>query len=243
MWVRPQGENMDGNVICVMFRTMGVSRAGISKRRFAFAKCSATKKKRGQALPPAGKPVGFRARIFMTLYTKRLILRPWRPEDASQLYFYAKDPIIGLSAGWAPHPDEHESMRVIEGPLGRDETYAIVLRDTDEPIGSVGLLGGDDASQPLGDGEAEIGYWIGFPHWGNGYAPEAVRRILKHAFEDLDKRGIWGSYFDENARSGRVQAKTGFVYHHTEAHHIDAMGDERIVHYTYIESYPGDADD
>lgn len=179
----------------------------------------------------------------MILYTQRLILRPWKPEDAAKLYFYAKDPIIGISAGWAPHTSEHESMRVIEGPLGREETYAIVLKDTDEPIGSVGLLNREDANCEMDDDEAEIGYWIGYPHWGNGYAPEAVLGILRHAFDDLNKKGIWGSYYDENARSGRVQAKTGFVYHHTEAHHIDAMGDERVVHYTYITALPESTED
>lgn len=174
----------------------------------------------------------------MVLYTKRLILRPWRREDAASLYRYASDPIIGNAAGWAPHIDEHESMRVIEGPLSGEEVYAVVLRDTDEPIGSVGLLESGDATLAVADDEAEIGYWIGFPHWGNGYASEAVSRVLKHAFEDLDKKGIWGTYYDENVRSGRVQAKTGFVYHHTEAHHVDAMGDEHVVHFTYTVSYP-----
>lgn len=178
----------------------------------------------------------------MVLYTKRLILRPWRREDAAKLHYYASEPVIGLSAGWAPHADEHESMRVIEGPLSGEEIYAVVLKDTDEPIGSVGLLDKEDAHCALGEDEAEIGYWIGMPHWGNGYAPEAVSRLLKHAFVDLNKKGVWGTYYDENARSGRVQAKTGFVYHHTEAHHIDALGDERILHYTYTVTYPDDAE-
>lgn len=177
----------------------------------------------------------------MIFQTQRLILRPWTEEDAPLLYAIASEPLIGMSAGWAPHTSEHESLRVIQGPLGRDETYAIVLRETGEPIGSAGLIENEYSDMDLEDDEAEVGYWIGMDHWGNGYAGEAVRRLLQHAFDDLNKSGIWGSYFDENSRSGRVLSKTGFVYHHT-AHKIDAMGDERITHYTYISELP-DPDD
>lgn len=179
----------------------------------------------------------------MTFETRRLIIRPWTEADAPILYTYASEPILGLSAGWAPHTSEHESLRVIQGPLGKDEVYAIVLRETGEPIGSVGFLDNEDSDLELKDDEAEVGYWIGYPHWGNGYALEAVRRLLKHAFDDLNMESVWGSYFDENVRSGKVLSRAGFVYHHTEARKIDALGDERIVHYAYISELPPAEDD
>lgn len=174
----------------------------------------------------------------MTFETRRLILRPWTDEDAPVLYMYAKEPLIGLGAGWAPPHNEHESLRMIQGPYAAGESYAIVLRETGEPIGNVELIS-QDSDMDLEDDEAEIGYWIGYPHWGNGYAVEAVRQLLSHAFSDLGMKGVWGKYFDENTRSGRVQAKAGFVYHHT-SHTVDAMGDDRVVHYTYMASLPED---
>ena len=73
------------------------------------------------------------------LVTDRLILRPWLDEDAATLYKWAKNPKIGPSAGWAAHPDEACSLQSIRDILQRPEIYAIVLRDTAEPIGSVGL--------------------------------------------------------------------------------------------------------
>lgn len=174
----------------------------------------------------------------MIFETRRLILRPWSEDDAQVLFTLASEPIIGISAGWAPHTSAHESLRMIQGPLGNEETYAIVLRDTGVPIGSVGLLAEDDRHvDNMDDDEAEIGYWIGTDYWGNGYAGEAVRRLLRHAFSDLKKTGVWATYYDENVRSGRVQAKNGFVYHHTQRT-TDALGDERIVHYTYISELP-----
>ena len=176
----------------------------------------------------------------MIFETRRLILRPWRDEDAASLYTYASEPMIGMSGGWAPVTSEHEGLRMIQGQLRKGENYAIILRETDEPIGNVGFLADEDANVDLGPDEAEVGYWIGMPHWGNGYAGEAIRRFLQHAFEDLDKTGVWGSYYEENVRSGRVLFKSGFVYHHTEASKVDAMGDERIMHYTYISELPAD---
>lgn len=73
------------------------------------------------------------------LVTERLLLRPWLWEDAADLYEAARDPEIGPAAGWPPHTDVADSRRVIRDVLTRPEIYAIVLRDTSKPIGSVGL--------------------------------------------------------------------------------------------------------
>ena len=73
------------------------------------------------------------------LVTDRLILRPWMEEDAAALYEWAKSPDIGPKAGWAPHKDVKESLDSIRDVLMRPEIYAIVLRDTAQPVGSVGL--------------------------------------------------------------------------------------------------------
>ena len=73
------------------------------------------------------------------LVTERLILRPWFEEDAAVLYQWASNPKIGLSAGWPPHRSEGDSRDVIREVLSRPECYAIVLRDTSEPVGCAGL--------------------------------------------------------------------------------------------------------
>jgi len=73
------------------------------------------------------------------LVTDRLILRPWLKEDAPYLYALASDPETGPAAGWPPHRSLQESEEILETVLKRPETYAIVLRDSAEPIGSVSL--------------------------------------------------------------------------------------------------------
>ena len=85
------------------------------------------------------------------------------------------------------------------------------------------------------EGELEIGFWIGVPFWGNGYMPEAVRTMQKHAFEDLKCTGMWCGYYDSNGKSKRVQEKCGFIYHHTEENvSCPLMGDVRTEHFNYL---------
>ena len=121
--------------------------------------------------------------------TQRLILRPWNESDAESLYKYAKDPAIGPIAGWPPHTSVENSKDVIRNILSAPETYAVVLKETNEPIGSVGIMFGNGVhSADMKEGDAEIGYWIGVPYWGQGLIPEAVNRLLKRCFDELDTK-------------------------------------------------------
>lgn len=169
------------------------------------------------------------------LLTDRLILRPWNEADAEALYAYAHDPKVGPIAGWPPHQSIEESREIIRTVLSMPETYAVVLRETLEPIGSVGLLLGDAADPIALDSEAELGYWIGVPHWGHGYIPEAAHEMLRHAFEDLKLEGVWCICDDTNEKSKRVMEKLDFVYSHTEEGiSCELMGDERTYYYTQL---------
>lgn len=94
--------------------------------------------------------------------TERLILRLWREEDAPSLYKYAKNPAVGPIAGWPPHTSVENSREVIRDILSAPETYAVVLKETYEPVGSVGIMFGDSVhSADMQEGDTEIGYWIG----------------------------------------------------------------------------------
>lgn len=48
----------------------------------------------------------------MILTTERLVLRPWTEADAESLFEYAKDPDVGLIAGWPSHKSVEESLNV-----------------------------------------------------------------------------------------------------------------------------------
>lgn len=164
------------------------------------------------------------------LETKRLLLRPWREEDAENLYYYAKDPEVGPAAGWPPHVSIENSREIIRNVLSKAEVYAVCLK-TGEVVGSIGLHLKGSTDMTDRDDECELGYWIGKPFWGQALIPEASAELLRHAFEDLGMRTVWCGYYDGNVKSRRVQEKLGFVYHHTtEGLEVSLMNEIRTGH-------------
>ncbi len=165
----------------------------------------------------------------MTIETARLLLRPWEETDAEACYRYARDPAVGPIAGWPPHKSVEESRRVIREILCVPESYAIVFKETGEPIGSVSLHFHSDLAE--GGDECELGYWLGAPYWGRGIMPEAAGALLRHAFLDLGLSRVWCGYYDGNERSRRVQEKLGFRYcRTTENAPVPQMGEVRVGH-------------
>lgn len=167
--------------------------------------------------------------------TERLILRPWEEADAEDLYEYARDPEVGPIAGWPVHKSVEDSLEVIRNVLAVPETYAVCLKENNRAIGSIGLMIGEKSNLNLPETEGEIGYWIGVPFWGRGLIPEAVRELIRHAFEDLGLETLWCGYFDGNEKSKRCQEKCGFVYHHMNSDiHWKLMDDIRTEHITRL---------
>ncbi len=171
----------------------------------------------------------------MEFTTERLILRPWKETDATELYEYAKNPKIGPIAGWPIHTSIENSREIIKKVLSAEETYAVCLKEDNRAIGSIALIPPMQSHTEVSADEIEIGYWIGVPYWGQGLIPEAVSRLQKHVFEDLGCSAMWCGYYDGNEKSKRCQEKCGFVYHHTEKDKpCRLMGDIRTEHFTKL---------
>lgn len=164
--------------------------------------------------------------------TERLNLRPWQETDAKALFRYASDPDIGPIAGWPPHISVENSLEIIRTVLAAPETYAVVLKDIDEPIGSCGIMFSNSLhSAEMRQDEAEIGYWIGKPYWGQALIPEAVMILLSRCFNDLHLNAVWCGYYEGNTKSKRVCEKCGFKFHHTNHDIISPLGDKRTEHF------------
>lgn len=164
--------------------------------------------------------------------TERLILRPWRESEAAILFKYASDPDVGPVAGWMPHKSVEESREVIRTVFSAPEVYAVVLKDTGEPVGCCGIMFADGLhTADMKGREAEIGYWIGKPYWGQGLIPEAVAALLARSFNELGLDAVWCAYYDGNTKSKRVCEKCGFRYHHTNRDITSPLGDKRTEHF------------
>lgn len=164
--------------------------------------------------------------------TERLILRPWLESDAEALFKYASDPDIGPIAGWPTHTSVENSLEIIRTVFATPETYAVVLKETGEPVGCCGIMFANILhTAEMKPGEAEIGYWIGKTYWGRGLIPEAVNTLLSRCFNDLALDAVWCGYYEGNTKSKRVCEKCGFKYHHTNHDIISPLGDKRTEHF------------
>ena len=153
-----------------------------------------------------------------TLETDRIFLRQWEDGDSARLYDLAKDPQIGPRAGWPVHKDVEDSREIIRTVLRAPETYAVILKESGLPVGSVGLKEPEVRFRNISEDalQMEIGYWLGREYWGNGLIPEAVQTLLSHGFEEVGCSVIWCAHYDFNTQSRRVIEKSGFVYQMTK---------------------------
>jgi RimJ/RimL family protein N-acetyltransferase len=101
-----------------------------------------------------------------------------------------------------------------------------VITVADEVIGACGLdlpsrlpslalsrkRGRERGEKGEGSMVAEIGYWIGVPFWGCGYATEASQGLIDHAFGSLGYEVLTASARVSNPASRRVLEKCGFQW-------------------------------
>lgn len=153
---------------------------------------------------------------FEELKTERLNLRRVRREDAAQFFGFAGSKTVTKYMFWKPHTDIRESVASIEKTLSRYGLgncwrWGIALKETDELIGIIDLLGINETEQ-----SCTFAYMIAEDHWGRGFAAEALRAVLEFAFEHLELETVWGEHFGPNVASGAVMRKAGMKYTGTE---------------------------
>ena len=145
--------------------------------------------------------------------TERLILRPFNDTDLADFYEYASVPGVGEMAGWKHHESIEESKNILDTFINEDKTFAIVLKENNKVIGSLGVekYGIEDKLTEF-DGYygREIGYVLSKDYWGKGIVPEAVKTVIGYLFNKLSLDFLTCGYYDFNTQSKRVQEKCGF---------------------------------
>ncbi|WP_273234568.1 GNAT family N-acetyltransferase [Ileibacterium valens] len=142
--------------------------------------------------------------------TDRLILRPWKLEDASNLYELVKDPDIGPACGFLPHENPEKSKHILQTVMIAPNSFAITLKEDHRIIGDISIMSYPEKKRVLEDDRAEFGYWLGKEYWHQGYISEALRALIQYAFENLNLNQLWICYFDGNQNSARVAKRNGF---------------------------------
>jgi len=135
--------------------------------------------------------------------TQRLLLRALDYRDARRIALLAGDWDVARMTGRIPHPYSDELAQQWISDLAEGErVWGIIHQGV-----LVGLCG-----YMLEDNAAEIGYWIGKPWWGRGFATEAAAALIDHCFHELGFERVTCGHFVDNPASARVISKLGFRY-------------------------------
>ncbi|MBZ0331294.1 GNAT family N-acetyltransferase [Halomonas sp. ANAO-440] len=147
--------------------------------------------------------------------TKRFLLRPFELADARDVQRFAGEWIIADTTLNIPHPYgeglaeewiKSQARRFEDGTLA---TFAVTETDPEQLVGAVGLS--INPEHAVG----ELGYWIGLPFWGRGYATEAVQALVNYGFTELRLNRVQARHLVRNPASGRVMRKIGMSYEGT----------------------------
>jgi ribosomal-protein-alanine N-acetyltransferase len=167
----------------------------------------------------------------LILQTPRLVLRPFRIEDAADVYAYARDPRVGPIAGWQPHQSEEESREIIRTVFSAPGVFAMERKDTGRVVGSAGFVGNHPAGSVPDCPDDEVGYALSPAEWGAGLMPEAVNAVLEYGFTVLELKRVWCSHYAGNWRSRRVMEKCGFSYRFSKTEDVPLMGETRQTYF------------
>ncbi len=166
------------------------------------------------------------------LRTPRLLLRSIQRQDIPAIVRLAGTREIAATTLNIPHPYAVKDARVFLSKAnknfrsGSSVIFAVSIPSGRALCGAVGL------NIKEAHGHAELGYWIGLPFWGKGYATEAARAVVEFGFETLRLHRIFAHYFAGNTASKRVLEKIGMRREGRSREHIKKW--DRFID---IESY------
>src|SRR5437764_5813136 len=163
-------------------------------------------------------PEAFRETGLPVIETARLVLRAPTLDDAKTLAALVNDRRIAEITTRIPHPNTLADTEGFLASVNRDDgetVFLITARDAT-------LLGACGIARRPGQ-PPELGYWLGVPYWGNGYATEAARAVIDHAFSDLGYDALVAGARVSNPASRRVLEKCGFQWTGVGLYRIRAL--------------------
>ena len=171
--------------------------------------------------------------VLPTLSTSRLVLRPFTLADAPAVQRLAGSPDVASTTLNVPHPYEDG---MAEAWISRHAPefagkLMVVLAITNAHA----LVGAISLRLELAHRRAELGYWVGQPHWGQGYATEAAAMMLEYGFTTLELNRIQATHLVRNPASGRVMQKMGMLHEGIQREHFWKNGrPETIARYAIL---------
>ena len=168
-----------------------------------------------------------------TLETERLVIRPFCDTDANavQSLLQSREIAANTASIEHPYPEGAAALWIAThaGCWARGESAVFAMVEKHQ-LGQVrGAIGLEIHAR---DENAELGYWVGEPWWGRGYATEAAEAVLQFGFSILGLRKIYAHHHAKNPASGRVMQKVGMEQEGYMKCHVKKWGRfEDVIYY------------
>ena len=149
------------------------------------------------------------------LETDRLILRAWEITDLDDFFEYASVEGVGEKAGWEHHKSKDKSLEILKMFMEEKKIFAIVLKENQKAIGSIGLEElGEELDKDLDNlSGRELGYVLNKDYWNKGIMTEAVSKVVDYCFNTLKLNFLMASYFNHNIASKKVLENLNFKFY------------------------------
>jgi ribosomal-protein-alanine N-acetyltransferase len=142
------------------------------------------------------------------IQTHRLTLNHFCETDIPELVPLIGAPEVAANTLRIPHPYEERHAREFLASVAKENELRLAIRRRSDGR----ICGGIGLHPEMQHQRAELGYWIGVPYWGNGYATEAARAVVRHGFEQFNLNRIFASHFKDNDASGKILRKIGMKH-------------------------------
>ncbi len=157
------------------------------------------------------------------LETERLTLRRPTLADVKAIARLANDRRIAENTRRLPHPYSQEhAVEFVRDVAVQGNELAFLIEQNFSPLGMVGISWREPDAP-------ELGYWLGFEHWGQGFGTEAVRAVIDYFFEEFSHETLFSGARVANPRSRNILEKCGFQWSGVELHRFEALGSSSPV--------------
>ena len=148
--------------------------------------------------------------LYPNIYTERLLLRRFDLDDVKDVYLFGKNPHVTQYLMWENFQNEEDARQMIQNAIkqyeeGKEYKLAIEEKTTKKVIGYIGLSRYDYSLYTC-----QVVYALNESYWNQGYMTEALQEFVSYLVK-TGKKTIYAGHVKENAPSGKVLLKCGFI--------------------------------
>lgn len=162
-----------------------------------------------------------RQKSGLIIETARLVMRAPVKRDLDAIVELANNPRVAEMTATIPYPYTRADAEAWLEKVSSGRGYSLVLFANGEKRTLVGVAGFGHRGE---EHNPEIGYWIGEPFWKQGFATEASRALIDHAFSETKIDALSASCRIQNDGSRRVIEKCGFQWAGSGLNQVKALG-------------------